>query len=109
MSDSQEEATEERTEEQTEAEEVLDDDVVLDLEAAEEYEEVIDQLQDRIDEQQEQIEELNDLMLDLSVRVADDRAMGVCPECHGAVIKRKGLFRRTTIECTRCGEVYHKY
>jgi hypothetical protein len=109
MSDSQEEATEEVAEEQTDAEQALDDDVVLDLEAAEEYEAVIDQLQERVDEQQEQIEELNDLMLDLSVRVADDRAMGVCPDCHGAVIKRKGLFRRTTIECTRCGEVYHKY
>lgn len=110
MSDRGEQSEEEETEQQTQREEsVVDEEVVLDLEAAEEYEEAIDRLTERIEEQQEQIEELNDLMLDLSTRVADGRGMGVCPDCHGPVMKVKRLFRSTTIECRRCGRVFHEY
>jgi len=94
---------------QEEQETVVEDELVLDLDAAEEYEEAIDRLTDRVEEQQEQIEELNDLVMDLSTRVADGRGMGVCTDCHGPVMKVKRLFSATTIECRRCGRVYHDY
>ncbi|MFB6157283.1 MAG: hypothetical protein ABEJ34_05520 [Haloferacaceae archaeon] len=85
------------------------EDLVVDLDSAEAYEQRIDQLQETVEEQTERIEELEDLMLDLSVRAADDRGMGVCPECHGPVEKVKRWVRPTTIECRRCGEVFHEY
>lgn len=111
MTDESEEVTEEVTEtdEEVEADESTTEDVVVDLDSAEAYEQRIDQLQETVEEQSEQIEELEDLLLDLSVRAADDRGMGVCPECHGPVEKVSRWLRPTTIECKRCGEVYHEY
>jgi len=114
MSDSgdpseEQDVEETQTEEEVEQEAMVDEEVVLDLDAAEEYEEVIDQLTDRVEEQQEQIEELNDLVMDLSTRVADGRGMGVCTDCHGPVMKVRRLFSPTTVECRRCGRVYHEY
>lgn len=100
--------TDEEVESQAE-QETEDADVVVDLDSAEEYEQRVDQLQETVEEQQEQIEELEDLLLDLSVRAADDRGLGVCPECHGPVEKVKRWFGPTTIECTRCGESFHEY
>lgn len=85
------------------------DDLVVDLDSAEAYEQRIDQLQETVEEQTERIEELEDLLLDLSVRAADDRGMGVCPECHGPVEKVKRWFGPTTIQCRRCDEVFHEY
>ena len=85
------------------------DDLVVDLDSAEAYEQRVDQLQETVEEQAEQIEELQDLLLDLSVRAADDRGMGVCPECHGPVEKVSRWFGPTTIECRRCGTVFHEY
>jgi RNA polymerase-binding transcription factor DksA len=85
------------------------EDVVVDLDSAEAYEQRVDQLQETVETQQEQIEELEGLLLDLSTRVADDRGMGVCPECHGPVEKVRRWFRPTTIECRRCGEVFHEF
>jgi len=87
----------------------VDEEIVLDLESAEEYENRIDELETTLEEQQEEIEELKDLMLDLSVRTADGRGLGVCPDCHGPVEKVKRWFRPTVIKCRRCGEVYHEY
>lgn len=86
-----------------------DDEVVVDLDSAEAYEQQIDQLQETVAEQQEQIAELEDLLLDLSTRAADGRGLGVCPECHGPVEKVRRWFGPTTIECTRCGEEFHEY
>ncbi|MFD1632298.1 hypothetical protein ACOZ4L_05840 [Haloplanus ruber] len=86
-----------------------DEEVVVDLDSAAAYEERVDQLQETVEDQQEQIEELEDLLLDLSVRAADDRGMGVCPECHGPVEKVSRWFGPTTIECRRCGESFHEY
>ncbi|CAM2791902.1 MULTISPECIES: hypothetical protein [Halobacterium] len=85
------------------------EDVVVDLDSAAAYEQRVDELEAVVEEQREQIEELEDLMLDLSVRAADDKGMGVCPECHGPVEKIDPWFGATRIECRRCGEVYHEY
>ena len=85
------------------------EEIRVDLDSAEAYEQRVDQLQETVEEQAEQIAELEDLLLDLSVRVADDRGMGVCPECHGPVEKVSRWFGPTTIECRRCGEVFHEY
>jgi histidinol dehydrogenase len=85
------------------------EEIRVDLDSAEAYEQRVDQLQETVEEQAHQIEELEDLLLDLSVRVADDRGMGVCPECHGPVEKVSRWFGPTTIECRRCGEVFHEY
>lgn len=89
--------------------ETEDTDVVVDLDSAEAYEQRVDQLQETVEDQQEQIEELEDLLLDLSVRAADDRGLGVCPECHGPVEKVRRWFGPTTIECTRCDREFHEY
>lgn len=91
------------------AESETEEDVVVDLDSAEAYEQRVDQLQETVAEQQEQIEELENLLLDLSVRAADDRGLGVCPECHGPVEKVGRWFGPTTIECTRCGREFHEY
>ncbi|QPV63062.1 hypothetical protein I7X12_00025 [Halosimplex litoreum] len=88
------------TDEQTEA--------VLDAEAVEAAE-TTDELREVVDEQQERIEELEDLLLDLSTRVADGNSMGVCPDCHGAVIKVDPWFRSAKIKCTECERVFHEY
>lgn len=82
-----------------------EDEVVVDVDA------VGDEtgLAERVREQEERIEELDDLVLDLSVRVADDRAMGVCPDCHGPVTKMDRWIRSSTIECRRFDRVFHTY
>jgi RNA polymerase-binding transcription factor DksA len=85
------------------------EDVVVDLDSAEAYEQRVDQLQETVEEQEARIEELEELLLDMSVRAADDRGMGVCPECHGPVEKVRRWFGPTTIECRRCGESFHEY
>lgn len=87
----------------------LDEGIVVDLDSAGEYDDRLAQLEETVREQNEEIEELQDLLLDLSVRAADDRGMGVCPECHGPVVKVDPWFRSARIECTRCGEVFHEY
>lgn len=86
-----------------------DDDVVLDVAAAEEREREFERLTETVEEQAERIEELEDMVLDLSVRVADDRAMGVCPDCHGPVVKNDRWLRSSTIDCQRCGRRFHTY
>jgi uncharacterized protein with PIN domain len=98
--DEEGEATEEAT---------AEDDVVIDLEAAEEQEAVVEQLRETVEEQREQIDELNDLLLDLSSRAAHSGGMGVCPDCHGPVTRIRRWIRTSTIECTRCGRVFHEY
>jgi len=99
--ESEETSTEtETTEEQTRA--------VLDADALEEAESV-DELREMVDDQQERIEELEDLLLDLSTRVADGNSMGVCPDCHGAVMKVDPWLRPTKIKCTKCERVFHEY
>jgi hypothetical protein len=90
----------ESTDEQTRA--VLDADAIEDTQSTEDLEALVN-------EQQERIEELEDLLLDLSTRVADGNSMGVCPDCHGAVIKVSPWSRSTKIKCTDCGRVFHEY
>ena len=107
MDETVEDSAEESTEEAAEVE--SNDDVVIDLEAAEEEEAVVEQLREQVEEQREQIEELNGLLLDLSSRAAHTGGMGVCPDCHGPVTKIKRWVRTSTIECTRCGRVFHEY
>ncbi|WP_096393671.1 SlyX family protein [Halorubrum trapanicum] len=115
-----ESTTETTAEEETEA---ATDDVAIDVEAIDEYEqrieelstaveerdETIEELRSVVEEQSEQIEKLENQFLDLSARVADGRNLGVCPECNGPTEKKERLFRSDTIECTRCGEVIHTY
>jgi CBS domain containing-hemolysin-like protein len=103
----QEEETVESEAEETSSE-TTESDVVLDVDAATETESV-QELRETVKEQQEQIDELNDLLLDLSTRVADGNSMGVCPDCHGAVIKTNPWFRPAKIKCTDCERVFHKY
>jgi hypothetical protein len=104
MADKEQTAEEEREADVT-VEADRDDEVVVDVDA------VSDEtaLAERVREQEERIEELEDLLLDLSVRVADDRAMGVCPDCHGPVMKMDRWIRPSTIECRRCDRVFHTY
>lgn len=104
------EQTEAETEDDTEHAEADDTegDVVLDVDAAEAYETRIDELEATVEEQGERIEELEDLLLDLSTRVADGRDMGVCPDCHGPVVKMRRFLRSNSIECQRCGRVFHR-
>ncbi|MFB6304842.1 MAG: hypothetical protein ABEH47_06725 [Haloferacaceae archaeon] len=109
MSDRGDTAEDERDVTTVEEDAEDDEDVVLDVSAAEEREREFEQLKETVAEQEERIEELEDLLLDLSVRAADDRGMGVCPECHGPVMKISRWLRSNTIECQRCGEVYHTY
>lgn len=85
------------------------DEAVIDMEAAAEQEDTVEALRQRIQEQRDQIDALEDQMLDLSTRVADDGGIGVCVDCNGPVTKKRRLVRRNTIECTECGRVYHKY
>lgn len=95
--------------EETTQEESMDEDIVLDIDSAADSETQIDQLQETVQEQSEEIDELQGLLMDLSTRVADDGGMGVCSDCHGPVVKMKRWFKPTTIECQRCGRVYHEY
>ncbi|MDB2223737.1 SlyX family protein [Halorubrum ezzemoulense] len=124
MADDDAEAeAEQRSESTAEQEAEETDDVTIDVEAidayeqrieelstaVEEREETIEELQSVVEEQSEQIERLEGQFLDLSARVADGRNIGVCPECNGPTEKKERLFRSDTIECTRCGEVIHTY
>ncbi|WP_096592656.1 SlyX family protein [Halorubrum ezzemoulense] len=124
MADDDAEAeAEQRSESTAEQEAEETDDVTIDVEAidayeqrieelstaVEEREETIEELQSVVEEQSEQIERLEGQFLDLSARVADGRNSGVCPECNGPTEKKERLFRSDTIECTRCGEVIHTY
>jgi len=104
-----EEEIEVETEESLEASETETSEAVLDVESVEEQEQSVEELRETLDEQNERIGELEGLLLDLSARVADGDGTGVCPECHGPVVKRDPWFRRARIECTQCGEVFHKY
>jgi hypothetical protein len=106
------EVTPERSGTETEAPTELEtetDAAIVDLEAAAEYETAAAAMREIIERQQEQIDELNDLLLDLSARVADNDGAGVCPDCHGPVVKMGGLLKRTKIECADCGRVFHRY
>ncbi len=102
-----ESTVEEEREADVEVESTTDreDEVVVDVDAVEDETD----LAERVREQEERIEELEDLLLDLSVRVADDQAMGVCPDCHGPVTKMERWIRPSTIECRRCDRVFHTY
>ena len=104
------EATESETEsaESATAQTETETEAVLDADAAAVTQSTAE-LRDVIDEQQEQIEELEDLLLDLSTRVADGNSMGVCPDCHGPVIKVNPWLRAAKIKCTDCGRVFHEY
>ena len=109
MSGDEATAETERTVVDSTAEETTDAEATLDIEAAVEQEATAEQLRGQIDEQQERIEELEDMVLDLSTRVADDKATGVCPDCHGPVVKQKPLFRSAKIKCMDCDRVFHEY
>ena len=102
-------ATDETVETETETETEVETGATLDVEAAAEQEGPVQALRERAQKQQERIEELEDLVLDLSTRVADGRGMGVCPDCHGPVIKSKPWFRSAKIKCADCGRVFHEY
>ena len=104
-----EEEIEVETEDSLEASETETSEAVLDVKSVEEQEQSIEELRGTIGEQNERIEELEGLLLDLSARVADGDGTGVCPECHGPMIKRNPWFRSARIECTQCGEVFHEY
>jgi myo-inositol catabolism protein IolC len=107
--DDEAETETETVDEQTEAETVDEQtEAVLDAEAIERTESVED-LREQIDEQQDRIEELEDLVLDLSTRVADGNSQGVCPDCHGPVVKVDPWIRSAKIKCTDCGRVFHEY
>ncbi|WP_247010301.1 mediator of RNA polymerase II transcription subunit 9 [Halorientalis litorea] len=82
---------------------------VLDIESVEEREQRIEELRGTIEEQAQQIDELEDMLLDLSARVADGDGTGVCPDCHGPVVKRNPWFRSARVKCTQCGRVFHEY
>ena len=123
MADEETEAQAESTTETTAEEAEATDDVTIDVEAIDEYEqrsaelstavderdETIEELRSVVEEQSEQIDKLENRFLDLSARVADGRNLGVCPECNGPTERKKRLVRSDTIECTRCGEVIHTY
>lgn len=99
--------TETETEVETESE--TTDEAVIDMEAAAQREESVEALQQTVEEQREQIENLKSQVLDLSTRVAHDGGIGVCDECNGPVMKRTRLFRSNTVECQKCGKVFHEY
>ena len=97
------------TEESIETSEAETSEAVLDVESVEDREQTIEGLQETVVEQNERIDELEGLLLDLSARVADGDGTGVCPDCHGPVVKKDPLFRRARVKCTQCGRVFHKY
>jgi predicted RNase H-like nuclease (RuvC/YqgF family) len=100
------ETTDETTDEQdTQAE----SEATLDLEAAEEREASVEALREQVSEQADRIEELEDLMLDLSTRNAHDGGTGVCPDCHGPVVKVSSWFTSPKIKCMKCARIFHEY
>lgn len=90
-----------------------DSTATINLEDVDTEEEAEDRTRELLQKQQEQIEQLNDLVLDLSARTADNGGVGVCPDCNGPVIQSKtgGVLysRPDKIECTDCGRVLHEY
>ena len=107
--ENQERTTEAETEDATEEEAETTAEATIDIEAAEEREETVEALRTQVAEQQERIEELEDLMLDMSTRTAHDGGTGVCPDCHGPVVKISRWLRSPRIKCTECGRVFHEY
>lgn len=105
---SEEEAVESESEETTAETTDSESEAVLDVDAATQAQST-EELRATVEKQQEQIDELNDLLLDLSTRVADGNSMGVCPDCHGAVMKVDPWFRPARIKCTDCERVFHTY
>jgi hypothetical protein len=97
------------TEAEAEVETESEAETTVDIEAAEEREQSVEDLKETVSEQQERIEELEDLMLDMSTRSAHDGGTGVCPDCHGPVVKISRWFRSPKIKCTECGRVFHEY
>ena len=108
-SPAEEEEIEADTEDEVETSETESSEAVLDVESVEQQTTDVEELRDVIEEQSERIEDLEDSLLDLSTRVAYGDGTGVCPDCNGPVIKRSPLFRRTRIECTKCGRQFHEY
>jgi hypothetical protein len=104
-----EEEIEVETEESIDASETETAEAVLDVESVEQRERSIEELRERVDEQRERIEDLQGLVLDLSTRVADGDGVGVCPDCHGPVVKIDPWLRSARIECTQCDRVFHEY
>lgn len=102
-------STDSETETDTAVDETEDSDVVVDLDSVEDQDDRLEVLEETVAEQREQIDELEDLLLDLSARSADNGGIGVCPDCHGPVERVRRLFSRSTIECRRCGRVFHEY
>lgn len=100
---------EETTETDAEAEVETEAEATIDIEAAEEREQSVEELKQRVTNQQERIEELEDLMLDMSARSAHDGGTGVCPDCHGPVVKISRWFRSPKVKCTQCERVFHEY
>ncbi|MFB6118051.1 hypothetical protein [Halosegnis sp.] len=101
--------TEADAEAETETEADAEAEATLDVEAAQEREETVEQLREQVAEQQARIEELEDIMLDMSARAAHDGGTGVCPDCHGPVIKTNPFLRSPKVKCTSCGRVFHEY
>ncbi|ERH00079.1 MAG: hypothetical protein J07HQX50_01233 [Haloquadratum sp. J07HQX50] len=99
----------ENTTTQTSTSSSAETEATLDVEAAAEREEYIEELREQVDDQQSRIEELEDLVLDLSTRVASGDATGVCPDCHGPVVKVSPWFRSSKIKCSQCGRVFHEF
>jgi hypothetical protein len=95
------------TETETTAEQENTTDAVLDAEAVEQQS--TEALRETVEEQADRIDELEDLLLDLSTRVADGNSMGVCPDCHGPVVKIDPWLRSARIKCTNCERVFHQY
>jgi len=111
-SDEAETTVESDVDEEELTEEVEDEELteaVLNVEEIQEQEQAVEEIKERLGSQEERIEELEDLLLDLSTRAADDGGTGVCPDCHGPVVKVKPWLRRSRIKCTQCGRVFHEY
>lgn len=81
----------------------------VDVSAVEEREREFERIDRTVEERAERTEELGDLLLDISVRAVADRGTGVCPDCHGPVVKNDRWFRSSTIGCQRCDRRFHTY
>lgn len=79
----------------------LGEDAAIELESVAEYEQRIEEFRSLAEAQQDQIEALNDMIIDLSTRVADGLDISGCPECYGPLVRKNRLFRNDTIECRR--------
>jgi uncharacterized small protein (DUF1192 family) len=86
-----------------------DEAVVLDVDSVRTSEDRIAELEAELETYRAEVQELRGLSCDLSARVADGRDVGVCPDRHGPVVKTRGWFRPTTIECKRYDRVFFEY